>query len=397
MPVTEREAASAVPKQGWVREYVRYAAGQTVAPLIYHLGVGLATLSVTCPIDYGIRYAGSNLRANHFCMLVGRSGEDNKSTALNIGVEVLKRSGLDLIGENPGSAEGMIESLQDKPRQMLPISEMGKFLSTAKAGYYEPIKALFADVWDCTPQQRVRADRQRRTIRAETPRLSVTAACSIPYLEKYTLAEDWTGGFMGRWVVLYGRRERADPIPLEHDDLVLASLADSLRDKAALPGAGYCMGFDTAAMQFWMNWYDDIMHRHIPSNIIGVRARAPTHALKAALLYGWDFGAAEHGHPWLIGLGELEPAVALIELHIRGLVDLAEVIADHPDARLRRSVLQVIDELGGAAKLGEILGVLKMRKRPVVETLDALLEEGVLTYERLPVEGEAPFGYVRAF
>jgi hypothetical protein len=60
------------------------------------------------------------------------------------------------------------------------------------------------------------------------------------------------------------------------------------------------------------------------------------------------------------------------------LEHLASVIAEHPDARLRRSVLMAIDEKGGLASLGQILGVMKMRKRPIVEMLDALMEEGVV-------------------
>jgi DNA-binding IclR family transcriptional regulator len=46
---------------------------------------------------------------------------------------------------------------------------------------------------------------------------------------------------------------------------------------------------------------------------------------------------------------------------------------------MRRSVLDAIDGKGGTATFGEILGRLKMRKRPVMESLEALLEEGRVT------------------
>ena len=372
MPVTEADAAAVLPSSGWVRRYVLHAAKQTTAPLCYHLGIGITTLGVTCPLSYGMHYAGT-LRTNNFCLLVGRSGEDNKSSALNVGREVLDAAASPLIGDFPGSPEGLIDSLQNSPSQLIPISEFGKFLSSAQRGYFEPTKTLLADLWDSLPIQRTRAN--NKTTRVDNPRLSINAACSIPYLEKHTLAEDWTGGFMGRWVVLYGKRERSDPDPIG-DRTDFQWLVDELRQKALTPSAGWCMGLSPSASTLWRQWYNDVTSRNLPSNIVGIRSRAPTIARKIALVYGWDFGPAALGQPWKMDPSVLEPAIAFTELHIQSLIDLSSVIAEHSDARLRRSVLQSIEAKSGIATLGEILGILKLRKRPVVEMLDALMEEG---------------------
>lgn len=374
MPITEAEAAAAVPSQGWVRRYVLHASKQTTAPLVYHLGMGLTTLAATCPLQYGMFYAGT-LRANNFCLLVGRSGEDNKSSALKVGRELLFEAAAPLVGDFPGSPEGLIDGLAQTPSQMIPISEFGKFLSSAQRGYFEPTKTLLADLWDADPVQRRRAN--NRITRVDNPRLSISAACSIPYLEKHTLAEDWTGGFMGRWMVLYGRRERSDPDPVG-DRTDTKWLVDQLKARATTPQAGWCMGLDPKAKTYWANWYTEVMRRQLPNNIVGIRARAPTIARKVALLYGWDFGPAGKGEPWHMGLDVLEPAIALTELHIKSLTHLANVIAEHPDARLRRSVLMAIDLKGGLATLGQIISVMKMRKRPIVDTLDAAMEEGIV-------------------
>ena len=154
--ITEKEAAWAVPQQGWVRDYIEHAVLQTTSPLGYHLATALATLAVTCPTDYGMRYAGT-MRANFYTLLVGRSGEDQKSTALGIGRDVLFEAAPALIGEHPGSWEGLVDSLSRQPSQVLVYSEFGKFLSQAQKGYFEPLKALLTDLWDATPQQRVKA------------------------------------------------------------------------------------------------------------------------------------------------------------------------------------------------------------------------------------------------
>lgn len=387
MPVSEKEAANVVPPKGWLRRYVRHGYNQTTAPLVYHIGVGLTMLAATCPLQYGTDYAG-RLRTNNFCLLVGRSGEDRKSSALNVGKEIMDAAAPKLIGDYPGSPEGLMESLGRAPSQMIPISEMGKLLSSAQRGYFEPIKTLLADAWDCLPLQRAKAN--NKIVRVDNPRLSIGAACSIPYLEKHTLSEDWTGGFMGRWMVLYGRRERVqpDPIPNRVD---FQWLVDELRMRAEQNTAGFCVGLDGGARIYWNQWYRDVMQRSLPHNIIGIRARAPTLARKVALIYGWDFGAARHGKPWRMGIDVLEPAIEFVELHIRSLTDLSEVIADHPDARLRRSVIMAIESKGGVATLGEILGVMKMRKRPIVEMLDALNEEGRVRKIKTTMEGNYVF------
>jgi hypothetical protein len=371
MPVTEAEALKALPPQGWLRTYVLHASRQTTAPLIYHFGVGLAILGTTCPPDYGTRYAGP-LRANTFCLLVGRSGEDLKSSALGVGTRLLDQADPSLVGEYPGSPEGLLDMLHEQGTRYIPISEFGKFLAAAGRGYFEPMKTLLADLWDSHPTQRAKAN--RKVVRIEKPRLSIGAACSVPYLEKHTLAEDWTGGFMGRWAVFYGRTERIDPDPVG-DDSALFALTQGLVQRSQLANAGWCSGFTPRAAKLWRAWFFDVAQRRLPNNILGIRARAPTMARKFALIYGWDFGPASLGKPWRMDLDVLLPALHITELHIKSLVELSQSIATHPDARLRRSVLRVLEENGGQATLGTILGVLKMRRRPVVEIIDSLLEE----------------------
>jgi len=382
--VTETDVIDALPDTGFVRSYVIHAMKQTTSPLCYHLGTGLTVLAATCPLNYGMYYAGA-LRSNLFTLLVGRSGEDQKSSALSIGRDILFEAASALVGDYPGSPEGLIDSLARSPSQMIPISEFGRFLSSAQRGYFEPIKTLLADLWDSQSIQRSKAN--GRVTRVENPRLSVLGACSIPYLEKHTLAEDWSGGFMGRWAVMYGRRARVDPDPTGdrtyHDFLV-----EEVKRRASTPSAGWCSGLTPNAKKLWIQWYKDLNKRKLPNQILGVRSRAPAIARKAALLYGWDFGPAHEDRPWRISEKEMIPAILFAELHIKSILGLSERIAEHPDARLRRSIINAIESQGGQCNLGRILGRLKMRKRPVLEMLDSLLEEGMV-YKTPTADGYA--------
>ena len=382
--LTEKQVVEALPPHGFIRQYVIYAAKQTTSPLCYHLATGLGILACTCPTNLGTTYAGQ-LRANMFCLLIGRSGEDQKSSALGIGRELLFEALPSLVGDFPGSPEGLIDSLGRTPSQMIPISEFGRFLSSAQRGYFEPIKSLLADIWDSQSLQRAKAN--GNVIRVDNPRLSMVAACSLPYLERHTLTEDWSGGFMGRWAVMYGRRERSDPDPCG-DRTNFSWLAQQLKKRGTTTTAGWCTGLSPKAKELWYAWYKSLDRRSVPAKVEGVKARAPTIARKVAMLYSWDYGAAGRGpDDWKITLNELIPAIKFAELHITSLVSLSEKIADHPDARLRRAVLQAMEDHNGHATLGRILGSLKMKKRPIVEILDSLLEEGRVTKSRTEHNG----------
>jgi hypothetical protein len=182
---------------------------------------------------------------------------------------------------------------------------------------------------------------------------------------------------MGRWAVMYGRRERVNPDPAG-DMSNFEALSDFLRRRALVPAGGWCAGLTPAAKTMWCDWFFDVTARKIPDQIVGVRSRAPTMARKAALLYAWDWGQPCDGQPWMMDVAELEYGIRFAELHVASVLALSEVIADHPDARLRRSVIHAVEGQGGVATIGQILRTLKMRRKPVAESLDALVEEGRL-------------------
>lgn len=376
--ITEQEAVEALPPHGWLRDYVVFASRQTTSPLAYHLGTGVTCLAVTCPLNYGSRYAGI-LRPNIYTLLVGRSGEDQKTSAIEVGREILFQAAPSLIGDHPGSWEGLVDSLARQPAQLLIYKEYGKFLAQSQRGYLEPLKSLLTDLWDASPQQRTKANNQ--TVRVDDPRLSSLGACSIPYLERHTDPHDWTGGFMGRWCVIYARRERTNPDPVGDTDGQEA-LVEGLRARSLAQQAPQCLGLDTEASQLWADWFHDVDQRKLPDIIAGVRTRAPAIARKTAMIYSWDFGAATGDQPFHISVDVLLPAIKFAEMHLKSVIALAGQLAEHPDAVIRR---QVILAFGGVPRsLGDILGITKMRQRVVAEILSALVLDGTLTKMQIP-------------
>ena len=377
--ISEADAAKATPPEGFVHDYMKFALKQTTAPLGYHLSMALSLLGVTTPITYGTTYAG-DLYGNLYTLLVGRSGDEQKSSALGIAKRVLfevqSQSGQSIIGKQPGSTEGLVDSLVAVPRQIIYYSEFGSFLakSQKKGSYFEPMKAYYTDLWDCQPVDRLKANNV--SVSQPNPRLSLAAGCSLPFLEGHTTASDWSGGFMGRWAVIYSRRERTVSYP-RNDWSAIPGLAARLLLRSQMLTAGPCLGLSDKAYARWDAWFHENDARHIPDMIAGVKTRIPTLAMKGALLYAWDFGEPLQGAPWHIEEYHVDYGIRFAELHLRSVVGLASYFAEHSDAALRRTVLEAVPP-GGIQSLAQILRRTKHKKRTVLEVLDGLVIDGTL-------------------
>ena len=373
-PITEAEAAEAVPLRGdsFLYNYVRWAAKQTDAPLAYHIGAGLAALAVTAPVNLGAMVAGPTLHANLFVLLAGRSGEDRKSTAAGMAKNLLQTGVPGLVAPEPGSEQGFVDQLAEQPIQLVYYSEFGSFLAKAQGGgYYEALKTRLNEVYDGGTVGRKKAN--GKGVMIENPRVTVLGACATPYLENYTTTVDWTGGFMGRWLVLYAHRERLysrcpTPAP-ELTEWLKADLLQRVQDYGPL-GAGPCLGFTPAAAARWDAWFHDINNRSLPDMIVGARARVPTTAVKVALALAWDYGGVRGGQPWSIDLDVLEPAIRIAELHLQSVVALADHLVDSTEMRNHRKVLaSLADGPRGYADLLRASHMGKQRFDQVLATL----------------------------
>jgi hypothetical protein len=382
--IKEKQIASIMPPDTWITQYVTYCASQTTSPLAYHLGVGLTIMAMSCPTNYTMRFFGM-MPTNMYALLAGRSGEDQKSTALGLGEEILDKANYELIGNQAGSAEGLIDSLSEANKQCLFYSEFGQFLSQAKGGYMESVKTTMTNLWDGKNISRRKAG--DNIIRCENPRLSIISACSLSYLETYTTATDWSGGFMGRWLLMYARRERTMAFPPNETLQIKQTrdwLAGTLQQRMEYQYDNICLGLDDEAKGLWKEWYHSLQQRELPDMIAGTATRCPAIAMRVAMILAWDTGLSRQGEDWHIDSGTLNFAINVAELHLQSVVALSERLAEHPDALFRRKIMGCFPFYGDIVALGDILTITKMRKRTVVELIEGLLLEGYI--KEIPVE-----------
>lgn len=377
----------AVPKNSdsFVFRYVTHAAKSTTANAAFHLGTALTLVGVTAPSSYGIRYASQTLRPNLFVMCVGVSGDDFKSSALRVGYNLLRSAAPKLAGDEPGSMEGLVDSLQAQPHQLIRFSEFGKFLSqTGKGSYAEPIKLALNEAFDCDPLVR---KLRKTTIRADNPRLGLLAAVAITYLANMTTHEDWEGGFLNRWAVLFANAEREDSFPVA-DNSGIPWLKEWLKTRSMTNEAGFCTGLSPESRKLWDQWYYGLKKRpDLPQYITGLKARAPVMALKAALCYGWDIGPASEGEPWQMEPEILQYGLAFADLHIRSLASLEKHLADTREGRLRKRVMNAMPNNGAPCEKGDLLEKTGLPDRDLSRVLSDLTKMGKVTVSTARIDG----------
>jgi len=382
MPLTETDALAALPPHGFVRDYVDHAMKLTDSPVAYHLATGLATLATCVDPDLHIWFGGTKLYAPVWMLLVGRSGADRKTTAVAIGSDLLRDIDINLLGDEPGSPEGLRDSLRHNPKQTIFYPEFGEFLqkSNNEASQFAVIRSMMTKLYDCHTVN-VRLSAKRLTM--ENPRMSVLAACTHAHLEDYTGPVDYHGGFMSRFATIHARRERSFSNPPRPNEAERQALLDRLTEMLD-QNAGLCQGFDEQANQILQQWQVKIVDHYAsnaPDWTRGAVARAPTLARKIALLYSADFGKALHGQPFTIGLDELIPALSFAELHLKSIVEVTENLTGSRYGRERKNILSVLHrDPSVPVPFSEFLRFTmpRIEKRRAFQILESLVSEGIV-------------------
>jgi len=343
-----------LPKHSWLKAYVNYAKTKTTSPAAYHIVCGLGCISACTPSNVGLLHAGASpIRANFFGVLVGRSGDDQKSTATGIARRVIREAQPHRLQPNPVSPEGLKESLAEQPRQTLVYSEFGDFLTQTKQGYGEGLKTTITDLWDCTVVTRRKAKKDEN-IEVRDPRLSILAACALPFLTEHTTSTDWSGGFFARWFFIHAQRERVDSFPARgkktNEGQILAGELAKKTD-----GAHYfCGEIEREAFELWDQWFKSISCRKLPKIIAGLRSRIPTHALRVLILLAVDLGYTRT-HSWNIDTLLISLAIEITEMYVSSLQSISESLEPDEESRVRRRILEYLKDNNGFGSLGEFI------------------------------------------
>jgi len=392
--ISEAKVRAILPDEGFLATYLKYAESRTDAHLIHHVLAGVGAIAQTMPADTLLPF-GPGLYSNMYILCVGPSGS-RKTSAIVEARELLKEVDPTLVGSEPGSWEGLIDSLASRPRQMISYPEFGNFLAGSEKGYLAPIKTKLVQAYDCTELSRITTTGRRKG-EAQTvpnPRLSIVAACSSDYLSKYTDETDWTGGFMARFLLVNTNREKKyEPGPVP-DLPYRKAVANHLRHYQELVGWAHARGqpprmagpLEGSALRLWGSFMGKVEGQKIPAIGQASIKRVGPSALKLASALAWDGSEpAKVGESWRVSERVLYTATQIGWMHVESLRGLSECLAPTKDTRDR---LQVLNAVGlSFTRLGDVIHDSRLLKKRVLEILDSLTEEGEILRESSPSPG----------
>lgn len=341
-----QHVSDALPQgHGFLRSYVEYASTAHDAPEIYHVGVGLTILAGACAKQLQCPYMASGMMVpNLYTLLVGPSRSTRKTSSMDTGINLLLQANAESIIPVPGSYEEMVAQIRQTPAGVLTIREFGHFLKTTARGYGEPIRTVLMDLYDWpTDRAYTRNLRKGKTVVDPPICLSLLSASSDDLLFEHTDKEEWTGGFLGRFVLLYGERD-VYRMPNRWDqarDYLVTMLHSFVHGKAAR-----CGGFYPYAWQEFERWsrYRDSTTNTVPDRVQTFMSGCSTLAAKVSLLYAADAGEPNMGDGWSVSLESMRRAILFVEnLYLPSIKHIGEKLALGIWEKDRQKILSVIE------------------------------------------------------
>lgn len=273
----------------WLLAYEEYTRG-TESPDSFHLWVGLATIAAAAQRKIYLRMGHMTVHSNMFVVLVGPSGGPRKSTALNIGRDLVFKTseyGIKLhLAPKKASAAALISRMaliKDAPHQSITAyaSELGTLLGASSV----EISDILTDLWDCDPNfDKDTVSRGAEKITA--PWINVVAATTPTWLAENLPKTAAEGGFVSRGLYVYeDRKPRRVAIPqltTQQEETGLRLVHD-LAEIARLAGE---FTFSDSARKCYEDWYEDPTNfrpKH-GNRMETYYERKHVHVLKAAML-----------------------------------------------------------------------------------------------------------------
>lgn len=365
---------------GFLRPYVEYASYCSDAPEIYHVGVALTIFAGAVANKLSCKWMpGRTLVPNLYTLLVGPSRSSRKTGSMDAGISILQSVSHELVVPVPGSYEELITQIRATPSGLLTYREFSHFLKTTMRGYGEPIRTVLMDLFDWpVGVPYTRNLKKGKTVIEGPICLSMLGAIATELLFSFTDREEWTGGFFGRMILLYGTRE-GFKMPQEWPEAA-QHLSATLHNYTHWPIA-QCGGFSPAAWQQFSQWaqWRDSMTPDAPSRVQTFIAGSATLAAKVALLYACDSGEMLAGAGWQITQESMRRAILFVDkLYLPSVFTLGERLALGPWERDRQRILDIIESRPQGVLRKDVLVQAKVSSDLLDQLTGTLKEEGTI-------------------
>lgn len=267
-------------------QYLAYTRKQE-SPEMFHLWTGISILAAAlgrkCWIDKGYY----RLYPNLFTILVAGSARCRKSTALNLGIELLRQVETTKIVGGKITPEKFLEEIapankdDDPPNILVHSSELSVFLT--KQNYGEPLIHILTDLFDC-PDTWAYKTRNKGEIHLRNVFVSIIAATTPDGIALGVPPSALQEGFASRVLFVFqpdtDRRNALPRLSAEEKELK-NHLADMLIARGKFSGE-FRMVQD--AEDWYVDWYSK-MTPPADKRLEGMFGRKHDHLLRLAMVF----------------------------------------------------------------------------------------------------------------
>lgn len=410
----------------WLNDYVRWAgSAANETPLAFHLGAGLYLAAVAVGRRLYIHTPWrQQVFPNLYLMVVAVSTYYRKSAGLSLASEVARLAIPHMLMPQPGSPENFMSMLggilppnfADIPqldrtrlekgnhyaaqRGLLRDELSGLFKSMGR-DYMAGLKELIMTLYDC-PAYLDSNTNNKGLVVIRDAALSILGAATPAELATALSASDWFNGNLARFGLLTPEPDYQER-PAPRDSQTPTDLVSRLRrlhERLPEPPMPDALGEKKTAEAWSLSadiWiachaYEQALRAMTaPSSSLDDRLRAVygrlhVQAIKVAILLAamdWSDEDGKLPHP-KVTTAHWYRAQQIVEDWRASAHRLLADLGENEEGRLENRVLSFLRACGGVATVRDIYRALRSPRKPVIEALRALEEDGCIERVELP-------------
>jgi len=323
--------------ESFLKLYLKYTSKQE-SPEDFHLWVGMTMVAAALGRKCFIKRGYYNLFPNLFTILVAGSARCRKSTAINIGVDLLKGVPSTRVIGGKITPERFIEEIKpldggSPPNVLVHSGELSVFLT--KQQYGEPLIHILTDMYDC-PKEWTYKTKNKGQVILNDLFLCIIAATTPDGVAQGIPPSALLEGFASRVLFVYQsdtpRRYAIPELSQEDEDLRL-ELCALMTKIGELEGE---FTLTDGAKAWYINWYNT-MEPPADKRLEGMWGRRHDHVLRIAMVLAGAHLSKE------IDEGFLDGAVRAVEtVEMNAPFAFAEIGGDQQTNYLSRAATLIM-------------------------------------------------------
>jgi len=354
-------------------KYLKYTRQQE-SPAEFHLWTGMTIVAAAMGRKCYINRGYYNLYPNLFTILVAGSARCRKSTAINIGVELLKAVPTTRVIAGKITPERFIKEIEPSqgsaapPNVLVHSGELSVFLT--KQQYGEPLIHILTDMYDCPPTWSYKTKNSGEVLLTDLF-LCIIAATTPDGISQGIPPSALQEGFASRVLFVYqADTPRRNAMPaLSQEELDLR--VELVHDLARIGEMAGEFTLDRMAVEWYTEWYTH-MKPPIDKRLEGMWGRKHDHLLRVAMCLTGSMGQTVIEH------AQLEAALmALEDVEANVPFALNEIGGDNNTQFLTRA--HTLVERSVRITHSELLRKLYPCRADVFKTVvETLIESGIM-------------------